>query len=236
MHVPGPGPLLFLFYLLVFLPFVAIRSAQRIRAADRGKASRPLPSREAIWGTTVLSLVVLFVISWITGSGFGYRIFAVPALGGVDILYGGVTLVACLALREIARRIRPEEERRRLFVYRMAPRSPREWVLWVVTCVCAGGAEEAAYRGVGMAILWYALGNPWIAAMILSIGFALGHWTQGGRSAAIIFVFALLFHALVALTGTLVIAMVVHAGYDLVAGYLMAREVERWEVAPLVPS
>jgi hypothetical protein len=44
---------------------------------------------------------------------------------------------------------------------------------------------------------------------------------------AITFVVALLFQAIVQFTGTLVIAMAVHAAYDIAAGLMLKRRIER---------
>jgi membrane protease YdiL (CAAX protease family) len=93
----------------------------------------------------------------------------------------------------------------------------------------AGVAEEAAYRGVGMTILWYSLGDPWLAAGICAAAFAVAHSIQGLKSGTVVFAIALVFHGLVAVTGTLVLAMVVHAIYDLIAGYWIAIEARRYD-------
>ena len=47
----------------------------------------------------------------------------------------------------------------------------------------------------------------------------------------IIFGMALVMHALVWFTGTLIVAMIVHAVYDFVAGYLIAREAKVFDAA-----
>lgn len=108
----------------------------------------------------------------------------------------------------------------------MLPRSAGAWALYLLMPILAGFAEEAAYRGVGMYVLSAALGNGWAAALILATAFAIAHMVQEWKSVALIFVIALLMHALVAITGTLVVAMVVHAVYDIVAGILAAREAD----------
>jgi membrane protease YdiL (CAAX protease family) len=136
-------------------------------------------------------------------------------------------LLACFALRQVLRALQPEEQRRRMMVYFLAPRSPREWVGAMAAILVASVAEEAAYRGIGMTILWYWLGNPWLAATLCAFAFALAHWVQGFRSGVFIFALALVMHALCVLTGTLVLAMIVHALYDFVAAGLIAREARR---------
>lgn len=221
----------FLAYLLAVLPWLAFRSATRVKAA-RTAGGPAVPSRELIWLNTLVSLGLLFALAWVTGRSFGYRPFAVPAIGPRDLLAAAAAFGACFGMRAISRRLRTEGERRKLFVYRLAPRNPREWALWAATALAAGVAEEVAYRGVGMQLLWYALGSPWAAALLCAGAFALAHAMQGGKSMAVIFAIALVMHGLVAFTGTLVLAMVVHGGYDLAAGYLIAQEASRFaEVA-----
>src|SRR5262249_2450239 len=53
--------------------------------------------------------------------------------------------------------------------------------------------------------------------------FGLTHIIQGWRSVAIIVVFALGFHALVWLAGSLYVAMAVHVAYDITAGLSFGR-------------
>jgi len=227
MRMPGAMSLLFLVYLLVLLPYAAIRSAGVIRAARAGVSDRPLPSRESIWARTIVVLGFLLALAWYTGRGFGFRVFALPSLAVRDVAAAVVALAAYFGLREVSRAIRSEAERRAMLVYFIAPRTAREWPLWTATVLVASVAEEAAYRGVGMSILWYSLGNPYAAVAICSVAFALAHWTQGWKSAAVIFAMALVMHGLVAFTGTLILAMLVHGLYDLVAGYFIAKEAKR---------
>lgn len=245
MRLPGAASLFFLAYILVFLPWVAFRSARALRPAGEGSPARPLPSREGIWIGTLFSQGALLFLAWLTGRQFGYRLFELPALGVRDALAALMALGVFFELRRAARAIHSEDERRRMVVYLLAPRTPRERALWIATGLVASVAEEAAYRGVGMSILWYSLGSPWPAALVCATAFALAHWTQGWKSALVVFAMAMVMHGLVALTGALVLAMLVHAVYDLVAGYLIAREARRYDQeaaaaaasdAPLEPS
>jgi membrane protease YdiL (CAAX protease family) len=229
MQLPGTASLIFLVYLLGVLSWAGIRSARRLRDARASDAVEPLPSRQAIWIGTLASQSVLLVLAWLTGRGFDYRIFALPSLGAREIGAALVALAAFFGLRAISRALRSEEERRAMTVYRLAPRTASEWSAWTTTVLVASVAEEAGYRGVGMAILGYSLGDPWLAALISATAFALAHWTQGGKSAVVIFAMALVMHGLVAFTGTLILAMAVHAVYDFVAGYRIALEARRFE-------
>jgi membrane protease YdiL (CAAX protease family) len=58
---------------------------------------------------------------------------------------------------------------------------------------------------------------------ICSITFGVAHFNQGCKSAAIIVFFALGFHALVWLSGSLYVAMAVHIAYDITAGLSYGR-------------
>ena len=223
MQLPGTPPLAFLSYLLFAMPWVAIRSARRFRTAQQ-HGNRPLPSRTVMRVSTLANQCAMFALAWFVGRTFGLEPFKLPALGIKEIASAIGTLAAVFGLRSISRAIRTEEERRKLTVYLIAPRTAIEWNLWTATVIAAGIAEETAYRGVGMAILSYSLGDPYVSALILSVAFAVAHAPQGGKSAVIIFFIAVAMHGLVAFTGTLVLAMIVHSVYDAVAGVIIARE------------
>lgn len=179
----------------------------------------------------------MLVFALAVGAGFGFEPFyGVSSIGFVEVGAAVLALGFCFLLRFMVRALRSEQERRRLLVFRIAPRTRQEWALWIVTILSASVIEEIVYRGVAMSILWYMLGNAWIAALISAIGFAGAHWTQGAKSGAMIFFIGLIMQGLVAVTATLVLAMIVHAAYDLVAGYLIAREARRFDAEGSVPA
>ena len=227
MRVPGLPSLVFLLYVFGVLPWAALRSARLMRANAAG--ARPLPSRDKIWIGTLVSLASLLFLALVTARTFDYPIFAVPALGPRELGAAALVFALCFALRAARGRALTDAERRTMAVYRIAPRTPSERVLWAATSVMAGVAEEAAYRGVAFAILTYALGSAWVAALLCAAVFALSHAMQGRLSAVMIFVVALLLHALMAFTGTLVLAMLVHATYDLIAGHQVNVRAARFD-------
>jgi membrane protease YdiL (CAAX protease family) len=186
-----------------------------------------------MWRGTLLSQGALLLFSWIVAASFGYRLFASPRLGVREALAGALALTLLFGLRWLLRALRPEHQRTGLMVYRIAPRTTREWSLWLACVTVASVAEEAAYRGVGMSILWFSLGSPWPAALLCALAFALAHMGQGRASVLVIFAVALVMHALVAVTGTLVLAMILHLAFDLVAGITIARESSRYDPEPL---
>lgn len=230
MTLPGTPSIAFLLVLVVLLPWAAHRSSARLRAARADATGQSFPSRRRIWWGTLVMQAALLYLAWRVGSGFDFRIFAAPPIGIVAVALAGGALALCFVLRALARATRTEEERRALLVYRMAPRTASERALAVATVLVTAVAEEAAYRGVGFSILWYTTGSAWAAAAISALAFALAHRVQGWKSVGWILLIALVMQGLVALTGTLVPAMVVHALYDLGAGYLIATEARQMDM------
>lgn len=223
MIIPALPSLLLLGYCLLLLPVGAARSARVIKASRARSGALPI-SRHAIWIQTLIGQCVLFALAWSAGSGFGYQFFWLPPLGGRALASTVAAFLACVALYIVARRLQSVDERRQLFVFALAPRNATEATLWCATVAAASVAEEAAYRGVVVAVLTYATGSIALAIGVSAVAFAVAHATQGLKSGVIIFGIALVMHALVEATGTLVLAMSVHAAFDFFAGYRIARE------------
>ena len=226
MHAIGLSSQVYLIYLLLLIPFAAIRSARHFNAPaspDGAPPWRPLPSRLRMFISTSIILTILFALAWFTARSFDYEIFALPRFGVREALEGAAALAVCFVMIFVGRAIRTPEEIAKLPVNRLMPQGPRETVAYSVMSIVAGISEEAAYRGVLVQVLWYALGNGWIAVLIAATAFAVAHALQGWKSILIIFVIACVMHALVWFTGTLVIAMVVHATYDLAVPTIRRR-------------
>lgn len=227
MRFPGTGGILFLAFLLILLPMAAWRTSRRLR--DASSDSGPPVSRVLYWRSAVVTQLFLFVLAFMVGSTFHFPIFKAPPSGITPWIWGISALAVCLAIRQVGRWLRTEEERRKLAVYQRSPRTTSEAAWFIAAVVCASVAEEAAYRGVGWQLLTYSIGNAWASAAILSAAFALAHWNQGWKSGITIAALAATFHGLVAATGTLVVAMIAHAAYDFVAGYLINRQARAYD-------
>ncbi|MDA1080949.1 MAG: CPBP family intramembrane metalloprotease [Gemmatimonadetes bacterium] len=208
---------IFLVVLFVLTPRGALRSARLLRQVEATGA--PLP-RMRMALSTMFALAVIWLLSSINAIAMGRSLFATGGAGLREIALGAGAFVLLLGAIPLARSMRTPEQDRRSLIYGMAPRNGREFALFVVIAVMAGVAEEAAYRGVAVWILAPVMGNVVPAMFLSAMAFAVAHAVQGGKNMALIFVIAAVFHALVYFTGTLVIAMVVHAAYDIVAGYL----------------
>jgi membrane protease YdiL (CAAX protease family) len=68
-----------------------------------------------------------------------------------------------------------------------------------------------------------ATGSLSIAVLASAIAFAAVHAPQGLAGIGYVFVIALLHQTLVLVTGTLVLAIIVHFAYDVLAGLWLAR-------------
>lgn len=220
MMLPGLTGWLLLAYLLVILPWLAARTATKLQAMQAA-AKAPgavAPDRIRVYAGSLYMLVILYLLAWMAGGGNTRDFFWYPALGQREVWAGIAVLVLHFVLRYVNRRIHSEAERGKMAIDALLPRNRTEWAFFLVIAAVAGIAEETAYRGVGMFILTDLLGNPWIAAPILAVAFGLAHRVQGWKSVGVIVVMALLMHALVQFTGALVVAMAVHALYDIGAG------------------
>lgn len=224
MRPPDLPGILYLVYLLLLMPWMAIRSKAQFEEVTRpaGEGDGPRLSRTQIYTSTLISLGVLLLASWLVGRGFGFDVLAFRGLGAREWVAGGLVLGIQLGLMGVSWLVRSEAERRDMAIYRLIPRTPSEWGWFSLLALTAGVAEEAAYRGVLTALLTWTLGSFPAAVAISALAFAVSHALQGWKSGVIIFLMALSMHYLVSTTETLVVAMVVHAVYDLIAGLVGA--------------
>jgi len=231
MRILNAPEWLLLAYIGLFLPWAAVRSRRRLAPLEspdpgvRAAADAEMPSTARLLAGTLVTLAALGLFCWLLAPTWDYDLFGGRAIDGRALAWGGVVLAIQLGLMALSRALRSPEERRRLLVRRLTPRNGVEWALMLAVITAAAFAEEAAYRGLGMLFLGIVTGNAWVNALILSVAFAIAHSVQGRQSVLFVLAMALVMHALVALTGTLVVAMAVHALYDLLAVAFTARVV-----------
>jgi membrane protease YdiL (CAAX protease family) len=205
----------YLFFIGVFLPAICIRSYFRLKAGAR------FPPKPALRKQTLIIHGLLFLFAW-----FVWRSFDQPIFLPYTIRWNHLA-VAVAILSVFVCGMYPvwksNSVRKRERVYRNAPQASNEIPAWIMISISAGFAEEFAYRGVMFGILFYWLGNWWGAAALCALAFALGHAIQGLKSILIIFAMSVVFQWLVRYTGTLYVAMVIHAVYDVIAGFAYLR-------------
>lgn len=144
-------------------------------------------------------------------------------------LEGGAAAACLLAIALLILVVRwpgrePKTKRR---LYELLPHERGEMPLYLGLCAAAAVSEEVAYRGVAFSLLQMLSGSEAVAALLAAVAFALGHAIQGWRSVGAIFLFALGFHVIVLIAGSLWFAVGVHFAYDAIAGVLIPR----WERA-----
>jgi len=215
----APSALIYLVFVGVFLPYVSLRSAQRLRAGTLA-----MPPRRAVFTRTLIMLVGLGALAILTGRSLGLPILAPHVPTARDL--GAAAIAAALVggWAPIGWRLRSPERRRRMLA--LVPQTPGERALWFALTLAAGFFEEIIYRGVLFAIVMYLVRNWGIAALICAAVFAAVHAIQGLRSAIVVGVIAFLFQALVRVTGSLYEAMAVHFLYDLVLGLVMGARAQ----------
>jgi hypothetical protein len=211
---------IFLVVLFVLMPRSALRSARQLRQAH---AEGTMPPRLRMALSTMFAMTVLWFLSAINASALGINLFALHGAGLRELGIGLMAFAALLLAIPVSRALRKPEDERRQLIFSLAPRTPREWAVYALIAVMAGIAEESAYRGVAVWILTPVFGNPLPAMFLAAMSFGVAHAVQGAKTMAVVFFIALVFHALVWFTDTLVIAMVAHTAYDLIAGYVASR-------------
>jgi len=104
----------------------------------------------------------------------------------------------------------------------LAPQTPREDHLFDMVSITAGVCEEILYRGLLLATLVSLVGT-WPAVAISSLIFGLGHAYQGISGIAKTGMVGLVLALLTVFSGSLFIAIVLHAVVDVTSGRIMGK-------------
>lgn len=196
---------LFLLWIFVIAPVLAVLAWVKLRS---GKPLRP-----KVWRFQVGCLVLVIE---------GALAFAAAASNSVSLSFRMPTvymllgiLIALLMVISIQRRwekIDAEHRSRQLKLF--GPGNSSEWYWSILIGLCAAIFEEIAYRGVLFGLLLRVL-PTFTAAAVSILAFALAHVTQGIRGFTGVAIIGILFHVLLALTGSLTAGIVLHAVYDI---------------------
>jgi membrane protease YdiL (CAAX protease family) len=217
---------IYVFLIGVLLPMLCVRSYFALKAGGR------FPRKPAYFKNTLISLGVILALAIATWRSFGLPIFPAYTIRLRDIAIGvGAIVALVLAMYP---RWKYKVTHSREDVFRRVPQATGEMGWWFAVSVTAGLAEEFAYRGVLFGVLVRGIPNWWAAALLCALSFALAHAIQGWSGVAIIFVMSIIFQGVVLFTGTLYVAMAVHALYDILAGFAYLRLYK--QTAPQVSS
>lgn len=219
MHALRVSSWLFLAFIALGLPSAALATARRTRSAE-GPAA--IPSRVQVHANAIATQLLVFGIAWYAGALQGLRFLGPVALTPYDMLAGAAALACMSIMTIVSHAIRSDDERRRMWVLGLLPRSWREGASFTLLAAVAAVSEELAYRGVTFAMFTMLTGSAFAGAVLSAIAFAAAHAPQGGKSMGVIFVIGLIKQALVAFTDTLWVAIVVHFLYNVMTARQLA--------------
>ena len=205
----------FVLLTMVIMPLAAVRS-KAIIAGTRGHVA---PRRSTILLRALVVQVVLFAISYIVARAHDMPIWTWTGLHVANLLVAAGSLALLLAAGSLSWHLRTPEERRALWMKHLLPVTTAQWALWMLLSLAAGVAEETAYRGVLVVILSSLTASFLVGALLSAAAFAVVHYPQGAKSMGWVFVLGLVMQAVVGATGTLYVAMGVHAVYDVTAAF-----------------
>jgi len=209
------------YHLAVFVLWLPIMAAVAFRRTQAGPDA-PLPDRLKQFRTMAVMLVLYGGLSLLAARSHYLNLLPARLDSPAVSIAAGVAmyLVAVAFMRP---RWRRAVEQRKRIVYLFMPQTSAERGWWIAISVLAGVSEEITWRGMQPILLTAMTGSVGMGVVGSALLFGLGHAPQGQKSAGIIAVFALGFHGLVWLSGSLYVAMAVHIVYDLTAGFTYAK-------------
>lgn len=103
----------------------------------------------------------------------------------------------------------------------LAPQSTLELILWLCLSVTAGFCEEVLFRGYFQMQCTRLVRNRWVALVIVSILFGLGHGYEGAQRMVLIALLGFAFGVMSLCRRSLRPAMAAHALQDTISGLLL---------------
>jgi membrane protease YdiL (CAAX protease family) len=205
-----PSAWVFLVIVCVIFPLGAVRQHGRFGTINF------LPSRRRIYVSALITHLMLLALAWFTMRDTNMQLWPAHDFGGFDVAIGAIALAT--GLPPLLRKLRPKDPVARERIRLIAPRTASEFGLFYLVSVSAGVVEELTYRGVLFAVLSALVRSWWIAAVLGAAVFGIVHLFQGWKSAGIATLIGLREQIVVGLTGTLLVAIVVHALHDIITG------------------
>ncbi len=206
---PTPIAAAYALLLLIGMPVLAAIDARR--GADLAAAAKHRRLLYVSVGASlvVLGLLTLGIAAWqdVPAAALGWTVDA----PGAALLWGvGVAIAGLMLAWLITAAARLAGLREAAAVMLLMPRDAGEKRAFVALSGIAAVCEEYAYRGFALWALSAWIGNPWPAAIVVSVSFGLGHGYQ--KLAGVIRATALgiLLAATVIWTGSLFAAIVGH--------------------------
>jgi membrane protease YdiL (CAAX protease family) len=218
----------FVIMVLVIMPIGAVRSKSLLALRSRRHTLR----RSDVLTRALLVQLLLFAFAYAVARTHGMALWSWTGLRPTTIAVGLGAFALLLGVGALSWHLRTPDERKSFWLRHLLPRTSGQWVLWLVVSVAAGIAEETAYRGV-LVVLLASFTASFVLAVILSAAaFAVVHYPQGAKNVGWVFAIGLVMQAVVAATGTLYVAMGVHAVYDVTAAIRAAGRIREESERP----
>jgi membrane protease YdiL (CAAX protease family) len=180
------------------------------------RSGKPLPPKSRRYRSMIVFQWLLLLITVA-----GARESGEPLLGGrfpgplAWLIAAAYLTFFTFRLRRVWVKLSPE---RRDQSRVLLPDHPSLMRKWVVISALAGVTEECAYRGLTFRILTANHGSVPLALFLCIVCFGVAHMSQGWRGFVATSLVAAIMHAAVFITGSLYLAIVIHAVYDLIVG------------------
>ena len=232
---------IFILLLFVVQPIYGVFEARRYEA--REKAGQPL-DRVRFYRLTAAvewAFLAVLIAAWLIYSRPIVDLgFAAP--GGPGFWSGAAVLVLLTGYLvyswRCAKRASETEKAKQAEsfgkIVKYLPHTSRELSSFFGVSITAGIVEEIVYRGF---VLWYlAQVMPlWVAVVVSSVAFGLGHSYQGANGALRCGLIGLAFGIFYVVTGSIWLPIVAHALLDVLQGAAI-REILRTDVGALEPE
>ncbi len=219
-HSFPPAALFHLAYFGLILPYRTWRGRHwptGVNAPARSRLDHYRSNLKHFAGCGVISTITVLILSLRAGTWDAWLAFFPLEWPSLSSLVLGVIAFAVLVSIDL-------EYSRRCFdrgaphMYAATPQTRQERAAWIVQSMAAGVTEELTWRGVQPMLIAHLTGMWWPGIIICAATFGIGHITQGRPFVLIAAGFALVFHALTWLTGSLYVPISVHIAVNVVVG------------------
>lgn len=216
--------LLFFIIVAAGLPFLSAMSYKNIKALEAEESNLKL-AKTPIYLQSMLLQIVLCALAWFAVKNTETKIVlnSVFTLKSIAAAIGFLALA--LTVAGLSQKYSNQKEESTL--HHLLPDTALDRAMWIIACIVAAFCEEYVYRGALFQLMMVETNNIWIiAALLSSIIFAFGHGTQGEKAILQIIPFALGFHALVYISGGLLLPMIVHFLYNVLVEILFGKKIK----------
>ena len=202
----------FMVQVLITAPALGIFSYLRIRSG------KPLPPKRRRYRSGLVIQALLLLITTVAAREQRVPVIAgpMPGLGAWLIAAAFLAMLGFRTRRALPKLSPARVERIRIIL----PDDGSQMPYWVAISAMAGISEECAYRGLAFRFLTGNHGSVALALALCIASFAIAHMAQGWRGVLGTSIVAAIMHATVFLTGSLYLAIVTHAVYDLTVGII----------------